>query len=481
MTNFILDALNDSATIAQDKIIEFIKKFESTKIDQILYYFSGHGHRDSNNFYFCFKNTDLDTLKSTTITNEDIDGYLRRLNPSVAVKIVDACYSGENYIKDTDLSLIRKHVDKQYTFDEVYFMYSSRGTEESEADLQYSKFTKLFFDSINSQQQSEKITYKSIIDYITDFSRKKLNHTPIFVTQGTYLSYLFNNLEIPKKVLSALTEKEDFGKTSQTTQDPNVSLLALIKANAAYYCDEEVGREKLNKFIESIEKLKISDLFNSLFDIKITSHSHILYNEKDIGVWLSLNKQKDDFLAVEQYEKQQFTEKKYIQYPRKPRTGFGSRNFSNRFAASVLGFSDEEDEYKLEDVTITKNVITGVDYLVSLEKVFVSYTFHPKKEFQNLKNYAVNFALIFSKKDIVLFYSMEKLKVYNWHSPSSPTCPEWNFLTLSLKNFQDKDLDGLVKRIDNFIMDDIKSTLPLNKKAESSLEKVVATLPVARK
>jgi len=459
----ILTSLNDSASIAQDKIIDFIKVFEGKDIEQIFFYFSGHGYRDSNNFYFCFKDTNLELLKSTTITNDVIDSYLKRLNPKVAVKVVDACYSGENYIKEAEDSLIRKNLDKEYSFDEVYFMYSSRGNETSEATNKYSKFTKLFFDAILKQKQSDRITYKAVIDYISDLSEKRLSHTPIFVTQGAYLAYLFNSLTAPKEILSAIDLITPI-VTGGTPLERTPSLIEMIKKESEMYCSEEEGIKKIKQIFNLIEKHKFSQDIETLFTPDLSRSDIVLFNAKDIGNWLVVNKDKDEYLVEEHYHEIEVPEKKYIKYPRKPRSAIGSSSLS-----FLLGLNSEDD-YRLEDVAVKKQVLDGIRYLVPLEQVFLSIRFIPKEDFQNLKNYSACFAVIFSKKEIVLFYSIEKLKIFNWTSTYQPECSKWNYVTMLLKDNNQKVIDKICQKIEEFIFDDVKKSLTLIKDSTKQSE-----------
>lgn len=468
----ILTSLNDSSSVAQDKIIDFIKGFDGQQIEQIFFYFSGHGYRDSSNFYFCFKDTDIKLLKSTTITNDVIDSYLKRLNPKVAVKVVDACYSGESYIKEAEDSLIRKSLNKQYTFDEVYFMYSSRGDETSGATAKYSKFTKLFFDAISHQKQSDKITYKAVIDYISDVSERELSHTPIFVTQGAYLAYLFDNLKIPKELLLTIDSSSAEPNKLSTPLEPTTSLLDMVKAQAQSYCTENEGLGKIKQIFSLLEAYPFSQDLLNLFDIKASKSDHIIFNSKDIASWLISNSEKEDYLVEERYKTIEVKEKKYVQYPKKP----GSTKTTSRSLWSSLLGVESDDDYRLEDIVVEKKVLDGIKYLVSIEQVFLSLNFVPKEAFQNLKNYSANFAIIFSKKEAVIFYSIEKLKLSSWNTTTSPECSKWNYLTLLLKNDHKDEINKIHQKIEGFIIDDIKKSLISSK---SNVTQVASNLPIA--
>lgn len=461
----ILVSLNDSSSTVLDKLIEFINSLEDKEIDQIFFYFSGHGYRDTKNFYFCFRDTDLELLQSTTITNDVIDNYLKKLNPKVAVKIVDACYSGENYIKEADYSSLNKSLEKEYSFDEVYFLYSSRRSETSEATDQYSKFTELFFNAIQKHKQSDKITYKAVIDYIYDLSKKTLNHTPMFVIQGAYLAYLFNNLNAPQKLLSKIDQISP--NNGVPSSDTTSSLLEKIKKDSEIYCSEEEGLEKIKQIFNFIESYKFTKDMGELFTLNITRSDQVIFNAKDIGNWLVSNKDKDDYLAEERYREVEVEEKKYIKYPKKP----------NSYAlSSILGLN-YNDVYRLEDVIIKKQVLEGIRYLVPLECVFLSLRFEPKKEFQNLKNYSACFTVIFSKKEVILFYSIEKLKLLNWCTTYQPRCLKWSYVTMSLKNNNQKIIEKICQKAEEFIFDDIKKSLTTIRGNDKQPEKPNAPEP----
>lgn len=195
--NEILEIKNQNSGTASEQIVGFINKYKDKTIEQVLFYFTGHGYRNPDDFYFCLKNTSTTNIRTTSLSNTDIDNYLKSLKPKVAIKIIDACYSGEQYIKETNddnfLKLAQSKLEN--TFNEIYFMYSSKSNETSEATEKISAFTKIFLESIINQNDSNKIQYKYIIDYLRDHGIERLNHTPYFVTQGTNLAYMFEDIK----------------------------------------------------------------------------------------------------------------------------------------------------------------------------------------------------------------------------------------------------------------------------------------------
>ena len=118
----ILQIKNEYSTVATDKIVAFIEKYRDKKIEQVFFYFTGHGYRNSEDFYYCLKNTSTKNIRTTSLSNKDIDGYLKSLKPNVATKIIDACYAGEQYIKETNEDNFLKLSQSQLenTFNEIF-------------------------------------------------------------------------------------------------------------------------------------------------------------------------------------------------------------------------------------------------------------------------------------------------------------------------------------------------------------------------
>lgn len=440
----ILVSLDDTASSAREKIIEFIEKYKNEKIEQVVFYFSGHGYRQANDFFFCFKSTEISMLKSTTISSQDMDEYLKILEPSVAIKIIDACYSGEHYIKDIDDSFDKTMEDKQRkAFNEIYFMFSSRNTEVSHATKRYSLFTQLFFDAIQSHTDTNAITYKAIIDYISDYARDKLSHTPIFVTQGAHMAYLFSDLKIPKQILlddSKLSMERKLDESTSYTE-----LISRVLKDASEYCNETLGTEKLNLLVSLLEKLEFSDELSQLFDITLNAYNRIPFNSSAIGRWLNTSDvKKRNFLAQVEYEEYTTTVQQYVEKPYHPLYQFSYHS---------------GDMHELEDVKVKKSRVSGIKSLLEIENIFFMFTFTPKIAFPNLQHYAVSMALLSSKKEVIIFYCIEELAINGWNNANAPKCTEWLQYFLPLKDINLNSLADLSEIINKDIIKKIELLL----------------------
>jgi hypothetical protein len=67
-------------------------------------------------------------MKATTLANIELDEMLRSLNAYLAVKVVDACYSAQQYVKSPD-EFEKAIKATGASYNNCYFMYSSEQTK----------------------------------------------------------------------------------------------------------------------------------------------------------------------------------------------------------------------------------------------------------------------------------------------------------------------------------------------------------------
>lgn len=89
--------IDSDASTLKDTIRNLLKP--DTQYQQVFFYFSGHGHSDGNDFYFCLKDFHDKRPNETGLSNRDLHSLLREASPDLVVKVVDACNSGSPLIK----------------------------------------------------------------------------------------------------------------------------------------------------------------------------------------------------------------------------------------------------------------------------------------------------------------------------------------------------------------------------------------------
>jgi len=112
-----------------------------------------------------------------------------------------------------------------------------------------------------------------------------------------------------------------------------------------------------------------------------------------------------------------------------------------------------------DEVEVIKKRVEGVSWVSGMQEVFFSFKLIPKLEFQNLKHYAICFTFLFSKKDVVIFYSIESLKLQDWNETAHPQCLHWQQYKLLLNTINKNSLDDLREKINTEIIGRIEDNL----------------------
>lgn len=173
-----------SGTAAKKKISEFVQKHKSQKVDELLFYFSGHGARFEDDFFFAFADFKSERKEVTGLRNTELDGLIRNLAPELTIKIVDACYSGSTYIKadDTELEPVLEKSAKDNQLKKLYFFHSSAAEEASWAGSEFSYFTYAFLESLSDQIGP--VRYRDIMAAVADEMVRIKGPRPTFVVQA---------------------------------------------------------------------------------------------------------------------------------------------------------------------------------------------------------------------------------------------------------------------------------------------------------
>lgn len=178
---FLNGAINGS--YVKNEIAKFVDKNKSNKINEVVFYFSGHGERNNDDFLYLFSDYESTKVERASLRNSELDDFMRTLSPDLCVKIVDACYSGTRYIKGNDngSDYITKSL-KDNSIKNSYFLFSSGENEASYAGNEFSRFTESFLTSLTEIYGD--IRCRDIISYIADDMSNKGEAKPVFVSQA---------------------------------------------------------------------------------------------------------------------------------------------------------------------------------------------------------------------------------------------------------------------------------------------------------
>ena len=238
--------INQNTTSGEilNQIDDFINKYKDRNIDEVLFYFSGHGLTKTDDFYYCTTNTEETKINTSSLKNSDIDLSIKSLNPKTYVKIIDACQSGNAYIKG--VSDEEKILEKNKgAFKTCYFYSSSKSNQESKVLNTLSSFTATILNILKSSYENslKEIKYRELTNELSDRYIDNPIQTPFFVQQGT-LSEVFLPLtsEIFNEIEKAI---HDENNTCEKNEDINS-----ITENIS----EEVAINFKNNLLTELEK-----------------------------------------------------------------------------------------------------------------------------------------------------------------------------------------------------------------------------------
>jgi len=178
----VVDGALPAAVVKQD-VVGFISSLKNKSIDQVLFYFSGHGDYDGSDFRYLLRDYDRSRTKQTTIENAELDDWLRLLEPQLTVKIVDACHAGVQYVKDP--AILGRHLEKgKASFESCYFLFSSMQEQSSYQNQNFSFFTRSIAEAVVGFT-GEEMRFKDLVDSVSDSFLGNAKQTPYFIIQAT--------------------------------------------------------------------------------------------------------------------------------------------------------------------------------------------------------------------------------------------------------------------------------------------------------
>ena len=477
---------NKNSSDIKSSLSTFINKYKKEKIHEILFYFSGHGMRKTNKendeLYLKLYDTANDKLASTALSNSEVDNYLRELNPNVAVKILDCCNSGTQYLKDANTPFFNKlETQAKEKFSDLIFISSSKSDEPSHALEDYSFFTKALAVSITHFSQENIIYYKDLISSIADYSQSNYFPEPQTTMQGSFLhpfitynedikTYLIENIKLNSKSILENSFNEQVDLPQQEAEKSGlIELASLVKEKSSMYSQ----KEKILSFIASLQKhlLDIQNFsdFQYFFDIEFQTNIDDIPNPESLGEWVDKNQHKDYFCEPIFTEKK-YTVKEYVPAPKKIKKINDNLSFLRSMALSGLGNYEEVEEV-LEEVTKYKSVLTGFNITCSLEtnevtniSKNISILLKPKSNYLFLRSYKIFLIIIFSFKEVAVFSKIHTLKHKDWDQFKEIDKTKW-FVKESYLNLIDQEALG------NQVIDSIRQKIDASIKSQLSNQK----------
>ena len=408
---------NTHSGSVKPELINFINRHKENDIEDIVFYFTGHGDFSGDEFYFLLSDYDTKKKKRTSLENTELDNLLKTLNPKNAIKIVDACHSGTPYIKDPDaFDTYLKSTKGE--FNNCYFMFSSQTDQYSYQDNHLSFFTKSIVESV-CNHTSNTVRYKDIIDYVSDSFADNTSQTPFFIVQADFTEPFCTLSDTLKNQLNKILTKP--AKNENAENKEVKSILDLVKDDAQKYCSEKEAMEYTKSFLSSFKDTSLDDRIIELYKTEYTEESDYscIPSASSIGKWLASNEH--NFFA-KKYEENVTVHRRVHKDPSK-RGLIASK-------IAIFGMMYNDDDY----TTIKKRElrITGFRSTVDMPVTLIKITAEPL--FPNINPAVAYIVPILSKTKLAVFYSFNFYEQKGWNERTISDSVKWITSQFELTN-----------------------------------------------
>ncbi len=460
---------------AKKSISDFVQKHRNGPVEELIFYFSGHGDRVDDDFLYAFSDYKTDKRETTGLRNTELDSLIRNLAPELTVKIVDACYSGSTYIKgEDDIAPIVQKSAKENQLNKLYFFHSSAADQTSLAGPKFSWFTRALFESLVNLEGT--VRYRDLIAAVADEMNLKGGPRPTFVVQADNLEiFTHMNPDLTSLLAKALAgpvaengdgkdldgiSGADIGNSQVQEQSGPLSLVQLAATQAKdAYCTQQEAEENIKLLLPLIDPERWPDQLKAVFELHAKEkHPSELPNRVAIGRWI--NGLKDDSVfAVPAYVTETYKVDEYKEIPKKPSSSF-ARSFAGSYRVpSMREILGEDKDYKLETVEKKRSVVSGFEYTVN--PVIMPHVIFFKPKFPSLEEYSACFVLLFSRRLLTCLYSVEHLPLEAWSVTRSPKASHWKQQSVSLKNTEKIEVlaKSLMQEVCDFIEADVRQRL----------------------
>jgi len=266
--------------------------------EELFLYFTGHGHVDENEFYYCATNFDKKQPNVTGLSTTELHTMLRPLDAALVVKVIDACYSGIPLVKSERVWF---PLSKD-GFHNLIQIASSLDTQNSLTGDPLSAFTSKFREAALRKTDGP-VLYTDIMNALRDAFIGNDSQTPHFVSQGTGRDQFVDDAKrlepLRTSLEAARAANEAEAQADQLAAPAPVSLLERLRtADGKIATPELISRFVAGFFDSLIEAL--SGGFGEFYSHNVIEHSQFEEETAKKVIILVLQKEKraDNFVTA---------------------------------------------------------------------------------------------------------------------------------------------------------------------------------------
>jgi hypothetical protein len=448
--NDILHVDNDTiGTSVKQKLADFAKAHKGKEINEVFFYFTGHGEFVGDEFYYLL--TDYQTKKrnQTSLENSELDGIVRSLSPKLFVKVVDACHSGVSYIKaPDDFRDYLKSADKK--FEKIYFMFSSQSEQFSYQNEKISYFTESILRSIFNHS-SDTIRYKDVMSYVSDEFKEYEFQTPLFVVQADYTEVFCDvTSSLKDKVGQYIQEAREAADLIVADATKDRTLSATLRTDAEGYCTKEEVSSFVPLLVSEVKKRSLGGELSEVFSQEVHVETYKPPSPAAIGRWLDQGKD----------------ERKYFARATKGKETYQKRVSKSPLQLAILGLGGAATDYTYVDAE--REVVNGFSFTTDMPFEHIRIRLEPK--FPNIAPEECYIVPLISRTHLRLFWAFSHFEYVDWDKSSRIGKLEWSTEEVPLKKKSSVEtlLDQIQARFANFVEEPLRIRWGLDGRAGAS-------------
>lgn len=268
-------------------------------INEIFFYFTGHGYQHEADFFFCATNFDAKRPHETGLSNTELHSLLRSADAELVIKVIDACSSGTLLLKSDGVFL----PNDQKGFKDLIQIASCLDSQSSLTGDPLSLFTEKFRSAALRKTEGV-VYYADIIAALRDEFIGNNYQTPHFISQGTGREQFVENakrLDVVRKRLT--TEALDTENTAAPSliveEEPNT--LAVLEEAQGKFATQDLAETFIDRLFEKLGEMASSHgRLGQLFDLEIFTHADFeeQTSKAFIAKVLSGEKRLDNFVTA---------------------------------------------------------------------------------------------------------------------------------------------------------------------------------------
>jgi len=268
--HFLVITEDTQAASVKERIRTFLRSFNDQAIEEVFFYYSGHGvyEAQEHEFFMLCSDYEKSRRSTTSLQNSDLDNFIRALNPKLTVKVLDACFSGFRYVKGDPYDSLNQQ-PREKTLGDLIFMASSHDNQTSSMIVGDSYFTAKFIEGALLLKVAEEVLYRDIQSYIADEFRNMRKQRPFFITQGTGTEVFAKYTDLMKvlkeewypeevKELKAGDHAQAQDEAQAAPTDPDEANLKAISHSVERQDESYVDVAKINAALEEV-KIAVSE------------------------------------------------------------------------------------------------------------------------------------------------------------------------------------------------------------------------------